>query len=57
MTLAPLRRPKRLPIPNSACEEDFVDKMTRATRRQFQQPSFSPTGARRLLKTLKWTDG
>jgi len=42
---------------HSAYDEDFVDKMTMATRRQFQQPSFSPTGARRLLKTLKWTDG
>jgi hypothetical protein len=38
-------------------EEDFVDKTTMATRRQFQHPSFSPTGARRLLKQHKWTDG
>ena len=37
-------------------EEDWVDRMTEATRRQLQQPRFSPIGARRLLKSQKWTD-
>src|SRR5829696_9173963 len=37
-------------------EEDWVDRMTEATRRQLQQPRFSPIAARRLLKSQKWTD-
>src|SRR5215207_8192666 len=37
-------------------EEDWVDRMTEATRRQLQQPRFSPIGARRLLKGQQWTD-
>src|SRR5215203_4799573 len=37
-------------------EEDWVDRMTEATRRQLQQPRSSPIGARRLLKSQKWTD-
>lgn len=36
-------------------EEDWVDRMTEATRRQLQQPRFSPIAARRLLKSQKWT--
>src|SRR5215208_3310161 len=31
-------------------EEDWIDRMTEATRRQLQQPRFSPIAARRLLK-------
>src|SRR5215207_1821601 len=36
-------------------EEDWVDRMTEATRQQLQQPRFSPIAARRLLKSQKWT--
>jgi hypothetical protein len=38
-------------------KDDFIDRMTAATRRQLQQPRFIPIGARRLLKRLKWTEG
>jgi hypothetical protein len=41
----------------SEIEGDFTDRLTAATRRQFQQPRFSPRPATKLIHSLKWIEG